>query len=117
MGWGDADVGKGWSGSSTSDFKTDWQAPDYVTPSGQPLHRVHHESRCRGEFCVIHRPMPGPWESWPTYWRDDRAIMERICPCGIGHPVAEDYGFVDWWGLVHGCCGCPCQPHMIKERE
>lgn len=28
--------------------------------------------------------------------------MERICPCGVGHPVAET---VLLSGRIHGCCG------------
>lgn len=59
---------------------------------------------------MIHRPMPGPWESWPTHWRGDRGIMERICTHGTGHPVAESWGYLPDYELIHGCCGCPCAP-------
>jgi hypothetical protein len=41
--------------------------------------------------------------------------MERICPCGIGHPVAEMYEYIVLQGevfkLTHTCCGIhPCTP-------
>lgn len=47
--------------------------------------------------------------------------MERTCPHGIGHPVAEmiEYALEHGKGyeLVHGCDGCPCGPRMTKRRE
>lgn len=74
--------------------------------SGQVI--LHHpRTDCIGRWCAIHQPMPGPWNNWPRQWRDDRGILERVCACGVGHPVAEDYGRVD---TVHGCCGCRCHP-------
>jgi hypothetical protein len=79
----------------------------YLTDAGQVL-RVHDRDQCVGAFCVIHRPMPGPWDTWPTLWRSDTGIMERMCPCGTGHPVAESYEYLPWYRTVHGCCGCPC---------
>ena len=84
----------------------------HVTGSGQELD-VHKRIDCRGPWCVVHAPMQGPWDLWPTYWRSDRRIMERICPHGTGHPVAEDYGRLPDHELVHGCCGCPCSPNVI----
>ena len=45
--------------------------------------------------------------------------MERVCPCGVGHPVAEMYERVlangEGWILTHGCCGCPCSPRHLAE--
>lgn len=77
--------------------------------------RVHSRDVCRGPWCVIHRPMPGPWTDWPLHWRSDRGFMERTCPCGVGHPAAEQH---EYWASVgtgymsvHGCCGrCKCGP-------
>jgi hypothetical protein len=49
---------------------------------------------------------------WPTHWRGDRGLMERICPCGIGHPDPDDLAFKESIGIdahvegIHGCCGC-----------
>ena len=77
--------------------------------------QCHEVSDCLGRWCCIHKPMPGPWQSWPRYWRDSKKIMERICPCGIGHPVAEMYEYTVAQGkgyiLTHTCCRIhPCTP-------
>lgn len=90
----------------------------YITGTGQELVRVHDRRLCRGRWCVIHNPMPGPWAVWPTHWRTDAGFMERICPCGVGHPVVEGRFFPDGFG-VHGCCGrhrCFMTPQE-RERE
>lgn len=92
----------------------------YRTGLGQELENVHDFTAClNSEFCVIHHPMPGPWSEWPTYWREDRRMMERVCPHGVGHPVAEDYGRGDLSGsfFVHGCCGCPCNPFRREDLK
>jgi hypothetical protein len=49
--------------------------------------------------------------AFPTLWRDDRGIMERTCPHGVGHPDPDDMGFHDRVNPghvegVHGCDGC-----------
>lgn len=76
--------------------------PRYTTGVGQVI-VTHAQWSCIGDFCVVHRPMPGPWQDWPTRWRQDRGIMERVCPCGVGHPASEEY---QWGGdMEHGCCG------------
>lgn len=84
----------------------------WVTGTGVEL-RVHSYGTCRGSWCVIHKPMPGPWDSWPTDWRDDRRMV-RVCPCGVGHPVAEEVHWTPWAMGNHGCCGCPCRPDDAK---
>ncbi len=81
--------------------------------SGQVIWH-HPTAHCFGEWCAIHRPMPGPWASWPRLWREDRGIMERTCPHGVGHPVAEMVGRVRDDELDHACDGCPCGP---SEQE
>lgn len=51
--------------------------------------------------------------TWPMLWRDDRYLMERQCPHGIGHPDPDHMAYARGLGLgdqgVHGCDGC-CQP-------
>jgi len=76
----------------------------YISGTGQRL-RVHGAHSCTGDACVIHRPSAHHMRSWPTTWRTDRFIMERICKHGVGHPDPDEPG-VD---RSHGCCGC-CQP-------
>lgn len=82
---------------------------EYRTGTGQVL-EVHDQDLCAGQWCVIHRPKPGVWDRWPTFWRFDRRIMERICPHGIGHPAVEQFDHWratdQWWQATHGCDGC-----------
>jgi len=81
---------------------------------GQVL-QTHDQGDCVGQWCAIHRQMPGPWESWPRYWDTDTVRLMRICPCGAEHPVAEMYTWAVASGhvyrLSHVCCGIhPCTP-------
>ena len=92
----------------------------HLLESGQMI-STHTRDQCFGEWCAIHKPQPGPWETWPRLWRDDRGIMERICPCGVGHPVAEMYEWAIEYGrgydLVHGCCSeHQCGPRTAKRE-
>ena len=82
----------------------------YTTGCGQTVH-VHPKARCRGKYCVIHRPWPGPWQDWPTYWDDHDKIMYRICDHDFAHVVAEDYLAYDRRALEHmDSCDCVCAP-------
>ena len=51
---------------------------------------VHNSSNCVGEYCTIHNRSDHIMRSFPQHWRGDRAIMERICPHGIGHPDPDE---------------------------
>lgn len=85
----------------------------YVTGTGQRL-EVHLKDNCKGNNCVIHNPSKHCMSSFPTHWRSDRGIMERICPHGIGHPDPDDVAFAikhlseaqTKYYSVHGCDGC-----------
>lgn len=82
----------------------------YVDGTGVKL-RVHDRKNCAGEYCSIHNPSNHKMKDWPTHWRDDRGIMERICECGVGHPDPDDMAFRRRLGMddsagIHGCCGC-----------
>lgn len=90
----------------------------YVTGTGQKLW-VHEKKDCVGENCVIHNPSKHTMLSFPTHWRGDRQLMERICPHGIGHPDPDDLAFkaIRFGGTqvgknmlhyesIHGCDGC-----------
>lgn len=97
----------------------------YTTGTGQRL-RVHSKENCKGDNCVIHNPSDHSMKDWPTNWRPDRYLMERICSHGIGHPDPDDLAFkvrtselyfeanmhpilkrrtIEEEG-VHGCDGC-----------
>jgi hypothetical protein len=85
----------------------------YVTSSGQHLTNIHPGDTCH-DWCVIHRPLPGPWDHWSVVWRGSDALDEwhgfqRVCPCGIGHTAMEEV--LRDKGSSHDCCGlCPCGP-------
>jgi len=76
--------------------------------------RVHRRGDCKGEHCCIHNPSDHPLKDAPMNWRGDRALMERICDHGIGHPDPDDIEFkrltrgdvVADAESVHGCDGC-----------
>lgn len=73
-----------------------------VLVGGERLVGVHDASRCVGQRCPIHRVSDHGMALWPQHWRSDRRIVERICPCGVGHPDPDDPSL----DRVHGCCGC-----------
>lgn len=81
----------------------------YMTGTGQSI-RVHTIFHCKSKHCAIHYPSQHRMAHFPTHWREDRYLMERICPHGIGHPDPDHLAFVDPSGEkmegVHGCDGC-----------
>jgi hypothetical protein len=88
----------------------------YTTGTGQNI-LVHDRSDCKNQYCCIHNPSNHKMKDWPTHWRDDRGIMERICKCGVGHPDPDDIAFKkriaemynrdeSFYDDTHGCCGC-----------
>ena len=86
----------------------------HLLESGQVL-QTHVRTRCIGQWCAIHQPMPGPWASWPRLWIDETVTLYRICPCSTLHPVAEMWTWAIATGnahqLHHDCCGIhPCTP-------
>ena len=74
---------------------------------------VHSERACAGRLCDVHnRRGTGPQAAWPLNWRGDRAMMEVICPHGVGHPTPAQMEYyrdrgVEWLS-IHGCCGEGC---------
>jgi hypothetical protein len=68
---------------------------------------IHNPDRCAGSPCCIHNPSSHHMRDWPLNWRNDRGIMERLCPHGVGHPDPDDLRVrtVSAEG-VHGCDGC-----------
>lgn len=91
----------------------------YKSGTGQYL-AVHTKLSCSGKYCVIHYPSDHCMKDFPTHWRADRHLMERICPHGIGHPDPDDLAFKKmiykgtkeeaekyiYYEEVHGCDGC-----------
>ena len=75
---------------------------------------VHERQPSCDHGCVVHAPTEHVMREFPTHWREDRALMERICSHGVGHPDPDHITFVRRTeGIeaavveaVHGCCGC-----------
>ena len=68
---------------------------------------THPEFACSGQYCTIHKRSDHSMRSFPQHWRIDRAIMERICPHGVGHPDPDEYRLMHSdYEKVHGCDGC-----------
>lgn len=85
---------------------------EYTTGVGQEI-LVHEEWKCAGSSCCIHNPSDHHMKDWPTNWRDDLGIMERICPHGVGHPDPDALAFIETFDQklaetmsIHGCDGC-----------
>lgn len=79
---------------------------EYTTGTGQKLWRVHSSDKCAGEHCVIHNPSNHSMREFPTHWRSDRGLMERICSHGVGHPDPDDPKVKLPGEGIHGCDGC-----------
>jgi hypothetical protein len=71
---------------------------------------VHSKADCKGDHCCIHNPSDHHMRDWPQHWRDDRNLMERICPHGVGHPDPDDPKAKHPYHSIHGCDGCCCPP-------
>jgi len=68
---------------------------------------THKKELCMGQHCTVHNLSSHSMRSFPQHWRGDRAIMERICPHGIGHPDPDEYKLtVSKHEGIHGCDGC-----------
>lgn len=85
--------------------------------SGQDI-MVHKKEFCTPP-CPIHAPSSHHMITWTLIWRDDRAIFERLCPHGIGHPDPDTMEYIkkmhpEFYESegVHGCDGC-----CVKKTE
>ena len=81
---------------------------------------THLKGSCLGEWCTIHNRSDHPMRSFPQFWRADRAIMERICSHGDGHPDPDEYKLHREGGeveLVHGCDGCCAGSYEFMKKE
>lgn len=82
---------------------------------GQVVSNVHDISVCEGRRCCIHNYSDHHMKDWTQNWREDRYLMERICPHGVGHPDPDDINP----DKVHGCDGCcsaPC-PDSVSNSN
>jgi len=87
----------------------------YVTGTGQLVTHIHKKTDCAGRPCAIHRPSKHSMRGFPTHFRFDRYLMERICTHGVGHPDPDDVAYQQEAMPkrapgVHGCDGCCMAP-------
>lgn len=88
----------------------------FESPDGEfTLRNMHTEAlECYKFGCVVHFPTETDPANvatppWTYNWREDRAIMERICPHDIGHPDYDAAGYERRSGGdsgFHACDGC-----------
>jgi hypothetical protein len=74
----------------------------WVDDYNQLIVNVHRPNQCRNDYCTIHNPSRHPMSDFPQRWRQDKKVMERMCPHGIGHPDPDDIAL----DKVHACDGC-----------
>jgi hypothetical protein len=102
---------------STSDaparsYELTWPLENNV----RSLTNVHDVSKCAGQHCTLHNRSNHHMRGWKQHWRDDRKIMERICPeHGVGHPDPDSPWPPESHEWVHGCCGCCLPPEDDRE--
>lgn len=85
----------------------------------------HRRCDCESqEHCCVHKPSDHHMVTWTQNWRQDTGVMERICPCGVGHPDPDHIAYVRSklgdkvadTQLVHGCCGCCSQAPKTPRK-
>jgi len=92
---------------------------------GSPVYNVHDPARCEGRPCVLHHPSDHHMRDWPKRWRDDRRMVERTCPHGVGHPDPDDLAYRltlpgpvgEADSGVHGCDGCCAAEPAFEVRS
>lgn len=81
-------------------------------PASDGFHiKVHPRGACKlPDQCVVHNPSDHHMRDWVLNWRQDTAVMERLCEHGVGHPDPDDMAFQksvgQGWKGTHGCDGC-----------
>lgn len=81
----------------------------YLEHTELTVYKAHAADACSGNYCTIHNRSKHSMRKFPQHWRADRAIMERICPHGIGHPDPDEINLDIAGRSIHGCCGICCK--------
>jgi hypothetical protein len=59
----------------------------YNTGTGQVMSGIHRiDKDCILHGCSVHNPTNHSMVEWPTSFREDTGMMERVCEHGVGHP-------------------------------
>lgn len=86
---------------------------NFTDDFGNKLVDVHEQWQCLGNFCTIHKPSDHSMRGMKQRWRADRALMERVCEHGVGHPDPDEIGLDESGRGIHGCDGC-CLTEKIE---
>lgn len=78
---------------ATERWRTLATEPHFGTSLGVVEIVTHDRKRCQGRACVVHAPSGHHMADWPTVFRADRGITERLCPHGVGHPDPDDLAY------------------------
>lgn len=89
---------------------------DFVDDFGQKIVDVHEQWECLGRYCTIHKQSDHKMRGMKQRWRMDRALMERVCSHGVGHPDPDEIGLEESGRGVHGCDGC-CYVEKIELED
>lgn len=88
---------------------------EWTDDFGTKLVDVHEQWQCMKGNCTIHKPSDHRMRSFKQRWRNDRALMERVCEHGIGHPDPDEIGLDESGRGVHGCDGCCLEVMEIES--
>ena len=86
--------------------------PVFGIQVGKANVRIHRSDACAGRHCPFHNPSEHALKDAPMNIRfDRRALVERMCPHGIGHSDPDSAAYLDeaygeTTNGVHGCDGC-----------
>lgn len=90
---------------------------EYTDDFGTKLFDVHEQWQCLGNYCTIHKPSDHLMRGMKQRWRSDRALMERVCEHGVGHPDPDEIGLEESGRGVHGCDGCCLSAKVELDAE
>lgn len=101
----------------------------FLVSDGGPMRESvlssHGLLACTPNPCPLHAPSAHHMRSWRLHWRQDRMLMERVCPeHGTGHPDPDHLSYLErtrgtqarLTEGIHGCCGC-CRPSEESTDE
>ena len=88
-----------WNADMLAELRKDSVA---LENTNRVIYNAHPADRCLGENCTLHNRSNHHMREWPQHWREDRMLMERICPHGVGHPDPDEIAI----DHTHGCDGC-----------
>lgn len=90
---------------------------EWTDDFGTKVVNVHEQWQCMKGYCTIHKPSDHRMRNFKQRWRNDRALMERVCEHGVGHPDPDELGLDESGRGVHGCDGCCLEVMEIESVD